>query len=112
MSITMGVALVATVAQASGGAGNPVYLKCDFGSQALVNLSADEGASSVSISVPSTGYTARFRAIFSATEVAFEDSQLAYRLSRTDLSITREIKLINDVETGKCAIEAPPKRAF
>jgi hypothetical protein len=93
--------------------GEPVYLRCHFPQNNTdVMITADEANSSVTIALPSTGYSGKLAAAFTAGEVRFQDNQLAYVLSRTDLSIERTIKMIRSSDTGKCEIEKAPKRAF
>ena len=94
-------------------ASTPIYLRCAFGPEsAEVLITADEANSAVTVAVPSTGHTEKMAAAFSATDVRFQNRQLAYVVSRTDLSVARTIKLIRETDSGKCSIEQPPKRAF
>jgi len=94
-------------------ANGPIYLRCAFapGSPEVL-ITADEANSAVTLSVPSTGHTEKLAAAFNATDVRFQNKQLAYVVSRTDLSVARTIKLISETDNGKCAVEQPPKRAF
>lgn len=91
----------------------PTYLRCTFPSNnVVVMITADEANSSVTVALPSTGFTRKFGAAFTATEVRFQDSDLSYIVSRTDLSVVRTIKLIKSTDKGQCAVEKAPPRAF
>ncbi len=104
--VVAGTALVAA-------ANTPIYLRCTFEpNSTAVLITADEANSAVTISVPSTGHTEKLPAAFSATDLRFQNRQLSYVVSRTDLSVSRTIKLIKETDTGRCAIEQAPKRAF
>lgn len=93
--------------------GEPVYLRCHFPQNNTdVMITADEANSAVSVALPSTGYSEKLPAAFTASEVRFKNTRVAYVLSRTDLSVTRTISLINSSDSGKCEIEKAPKRAF
>ena len=91
---------------------DPTYLRCTFPEGVQVFVTADEPNSAVSVSIPASGYTAKFAATFTATEVRFGDRTLSYIVSRTDLSATRHINLLNETEKGQCKVEQAPKRAF
>jgi len=91
----------------------PVYLRCSFpGNGAVVMITPDEANAAVTVALPATGYSAKMPAAFTASEVRFQDTRVAYVLSRTDLSVTRTIKMISSTDNGKCEIEKAPKRAF
>jgi hypothetical protein len=93
--------------------GEPVYLRCHFPQNNTdVMITADEANSAVTVALPSTGYSGKMNAAFTAGEVRFQDDQLSYVLSRTNLSLKRTIKLISSSDLGTCAIEKAPKRAF
>lgn len=51
-------------------------------------------------------------ASFSDTEVRFGGRDLAYVISRVDLSIRRTIRILGKDDTGRCTMKRPPKRAF
>ncbi|MDZ7896396.1 MAG: hypothetical protein U5M50_16470 [Sphingobium sp.] len=92
----------------------PIYLTCDFAEKPGygIKLTADEGAGTVAVIVPSTGYSETMRAAFSTDRVVFEGRLLSYSLSRVSLKLERTIKSINAIDHGICRIEAAPKRAF
>jgi len=101
------------LALAAAGADHPTYLRCSFDRPGGdIYITADEPNSSVTVAVPSTGFSEKLQAAFTPTEVRFQNRQLSYVLSRTDLSVARTIKLLSSVDNGKCAIEQAPKRAF
>jgi len=94
-------------------AAQPIYLQCNFPKTAAVlDVSADEPNAAVTTVLRSSGYTEKYPAAFTATEVRFQNNMLAYVLSRTDLTIQRTIKLLGSSDLGSCAIQTPPKRAF
>lgn len=89
----------------------PTYLRCPFrGSDVLIT--ADEANSSVTLTVPSTGHIEKLPAAFSATELRFSNSRVAYTISRTDLTAIRSVPAINATHMAQCVVEVPPKRAF
>ncbi|MBQ1499066.1 MAG: hypothetical protein IIZ38_12195 [Sphingomonas sp.] len=93
--------------------GEPVYLRCYFpDNKTEVMITADEANSAVSVALPSTGYSGKMAAAFTASEVRFQGTHVAYVLNRTDLTVIRTIRMINSSDSGKCAIEKAPKRAF
>jgi hypothetical protein len=92
---------------------HPTYLRCIIQPQGTeVLITADEANSAVTVALPSTGHSEKMAAAFTATDVRFQNRQVAYVVSRTDLSIDRTIKLINSTDHGKCTVEQAPKRAF
>jgi hypothetical protein len=91
----------------------PIYLQCNFPKNgAVLDVSVDESNAAVTTVLRSSGYTEKYPAAFTATEVRFQNDMLAYVLSRTDLSIQRTIKLLSSSDSGTCTIQVPPKRAF
>jgi len=89
----------------------PVCLTCLFGAVS-VQFTADEQEATVSLFVPTTGYSNTMRGTFTPDQVVFRDTQLAYKLSRTNLEMTRTIILINSPEHGQCKVQPTPERAF
>jgi hypothetical protein len=107
----MSIIIAAIVAATS--ANVPIYLKCTFpGNGAVLDLTADEPNLAVTTVLASTGYTEKYPAAFTPTELRFEGRQLGYVVNRVDLSIRRTIKLIDSTDAGKCALVTAPKRAF
>ena len=94
----------------------PVYLTCTFedgnGAAFPVELTIDEANESVSVYMPTTGNGERFRAIFRPDEVLFSDQRIRYSLSRVDLTLTRDVPMIEARDVAPCSIEDPPERAF
>ncbi|QCI93257.1 hypothetical protein [Novosphingobium sp. EMRT-2] len=91
------------------------YLSCEFQSNGgvwPVNITADEQSGKVTLFMPSSGHTETVPAAFGADKVVFRTGMMAYELSRTDLSITRVVSVINSTEQGRCKVQQPPKRAF
>ncbi len=104
-------------------AATPTYLACTLtgsdGKPFHTNIASDEANQTVTYSVPSTGYSERFPALFSAATVSWTDKErftsLRYELSRTDLTFTRQLTIGDQpspVKTGTCKLESAPKRAF
>lgn len=105
--------LFASLLMAAAPAAQPIYLQCNFPKNgAVLDVSADEPNAAVTTVLRSSGYTEKYPAAFTATEVRFQNNMLAYVLSRTDLTIQRTIKLLGDTDLGSCAIQTAPKRAF
>lgn len=103
-------ALAATPASAT-----PTYLKCTFpmGDRGFeVQVTADEASSTVTVYMPTTGHTEKMNAVFTPTQVLFQNRMMSYALSRTDLSIRRVVPMIKSTENGKCAVVVVPTRAF
>ena len=94
------------------GGPTPIYLRCSFSNKTDVMITADEGNSSVTVALPSTGYSEKIPAAFTATEVRFQNRMLSYVINRTDLSAVRTIRSINSTDAGHCQIETAPKRVF
>lgn len=94
----------------------PTYMTCIFtnseGTTSEVKITADEGAGTVSVLVPKTGYTGRMAGTFTPDRVVFKDDMLDYGISRVDLTATRTIRMINSTDKGKCSVDPAPKRAF
>lgn len=106
MSALLSLALMAA-------AGQPTYLQCVFSSNGIaVDFLMDEANSTVAVSLASTGHTAKVGAAFTPTEVRFRDDMLTYVISRTDLTARRTITSIDSTDTGRCTVQAAPKRAF
>jgi hypothetical protein len=105
--------LLTSLAVSTPSAAAPTYLQCSFPeSTAKVDITADEPNSSVTISLPSTGYIEKVAASFTPEEVRFETRLLSYVVSRTDLTVKRNVPSLRRSETGKCELVAAPKRAF
>lgn len=103
------VALLLAAAPAS----EPTYLQCTFPKNgAIVDITADEQNSAVTISLAATGYTDKFPAAFTPTEVRFQGRDIGYVIDRTDLSVRRTIKLLNSTDFGACLVQKVGKRAF
>lgn len=91
----------------------PVYLNCMLnngnpGEESLWKIALDEAAGTVSYSIPSQDLNAKYPAIFTQDKVTF----LSIEISRIDLTITRNMKLINQIDKGKCEIAQIPGRKF
>lgn len=87
------------------------YLRCDFGSTSVF-VTTDEANSLVTVSLPSTGFTRRAAAAFTANGVRFDIGNVSYEISRVDLTAVRSVPIINRVDTAKCVVETPGPRAF
>ena len=91
----------------------PIYLKCVFpGNGAVLDVTADEANSSILTILESSGHVEKYNAAFTPSEVRFSSRDLSYVLSRTDLGISREIRMISSVDRGTCSLQQAPKRAF
>lgn len=104
------LALLATPAAAA-----PTYLRCSFPSRDAsfeVQITADEANSTVTVFMPRTGHTERMNAVFTPTQVLFQNRMMSYALSRTDLSIRRTVPAIRAVDEGRCDLVTAPRRAF
>ena len=111
---------LATMLPASAAA-SPTYLKCSFteeGKTVAMLVAADEADGSVTTHSGPTGYSERRSAVFSPTSVRWASPSpsggLRYALSRTNLSITRDLVIGDKTVTdhGTCKLQAPPRRAF
>lgn len=103
---------------ASPVAAAPTYLVCTFpkGPVAL-DVTADEANGQVTTLVESTGYMEKRTAIFSPSSVKWSSAgslELAYSLSRIDLSLQRVMTIGDKTfpDTATCKIQEAPKRAF
>lgn len=93
----------------------PVYLHCSIGGPprpALVDVTADEVNSIVTIMVDGTPAPQRFTASFSPGRVVFGDGFSNYTLDRSTLAIVREVRRYGMVDRGECRLEKAVKRAF
>ena len=105
----------------TGASAAPSYLRCSFtkdGSTVVLSVTADEDSGTVTTVVENTGHSERQNAVFSATSVRWNSPMdyggLRYEISRTDLSIVRDL-VIGDktfTDRGTCAVQKAPKRAF
>lgn len=96
-------------------AATPTYLECNFPSRDAsfeVQVTADEANSTVTVYMPKTGNTEKMTAVFTPTQVLFQNRMMSYTLSRTDLSINRTVPMIKASDNGKCEVVTAPKRAF
>lgn len=91
----------------------PTYLECAFTSDApVLDITTDEANSSVTLVNRTTGYVEKFPAAFTSTEVHFQSNLMSHTIDRTDLSISRTVKLLQTTTAGKCKVIPAPKRAF
>jgi hypothetical protein len=100
----------------------PTYLQCPFvgngGASAVLAVTADEANGAVTTLMTSTGYTERRVAVFSPISGKWNSpsryTTLRYELSRTDLTLVRELVIGDHVtkEIASCKIQETPKRAF
>lgn len=93
----------------------PVYLSCTFlidGNPNTLDFTADESAAQVSIFVPNSGRSRTVNATFTPDKVVINEEQVIWTISRTDLSITRYIKLVDSANSGKCDVQQVPTRVF
>lgn len=94
---------------------DPVYLTCVYqenGAPERLDITANEQAGTVSLSVPRNGYSAVVRAAFSRDRVSFSEGPvLSYVINRTNLAFT-VARLGGGSVEGKCQLQPPPKRAF
>lgn len=109
-SLVVTLAFVAAPALAQ-----PTYLTCSFPSRDKsfeVQITADEANSLVTVFMPRTAHTEKMNAVFTPTQVLFQNRMMSYALSRTDLSIQRTVPLIKAVDEGSCEVVTAPKRQF
>ncbi len=100
------------IAATAAGTEHPVtYLRCQF-ETSEVYITADEANSSVTVSLPSTGFVRRAPAAFTAADVRFSLGGVFYEISRTDLTVVRSVPVIKRVDKTKCILETPKPRAF
>lgn len=114
-SICAIIGFAATTSIATPATAAPTYLKCIFPAndgEWPVDITADEGESSVTLIMPRSGRMERLRGAFGPDNVIFGNAQIRYILSRTDLTIQRFTPIIREAVTGKCKIAPPPKREF
>ena len=100
---------------ATPAAAAPTYLTCTFPSRDgsfEVQVTADEANSRVTLFMPRTGHRETLDAVFTPTQVLFQNRMMSYVLSRTDLSIRRTVPLIRSVDEGRCDLVEAPRRAF
>lgn len=108
--LVISLALLATPAAAA-----PTYLTCSFPSRDAsfeVQITADQANSTVTVFMPRTGHTERMNAVFTPTQVHFQNRMMSYVLSRTDLSIRRTVPAIRAVDDGRCGLVITPRRVF
>lgn len=105
----------------SAAAAAPTYLQCTFMKESrttVLEVTADEASGTVTTLVQSSGFSERRTAVFSPTSVKWSSPMsfggLRYDLSRTDLSIKRDLVIGDKTfpEQGICRIQTAPKRAF
>jgi hypothetical protein len=99
----------------------PTYLQCSFikdGKTVILSVTPDEDSGSVTTLVENTGHSERQTAVFSPTSVRWNSPMsfggLRYALSRTDLTIVRDL-VIGDktfTDNGTCKLQKAPERKF
>jgi hypothetical protein len=110
--------MIAAASAAVGQPAGPIYLACSItndAGQLAVDLAVDESGQQATVSLPSTGYSARRTAIFTPTEVRVTDGPGTWVVDRVSLAFERVLviggKQWND--RGSCKLKpAPAKRAF
>ncbi|KRA84182.1 hypothetical protein [Altererythrobacter sp. Root672] len=90
----------------------PTYLDCRFPGAVPIKITADEATGKATVFVPSTGFTETLTAAFTPDEVIFANNMLDYKISRTDLSIDRTVRLLKKTDRGQCKVVEAPPRAF
>lgn len=90
------------------------YLTCTVTSQPgwSIEVAANEETSTVTTNIPMTGFSGKGVGIFTASDVVFGDRDISYRISRTDLSFERTIRILRQTDRGFCKVNAAPRRAF
>ena len=120
LSMRLLLVLIAFVAAPAFAA--PIYLQCSFakaeGPPFVLAVTADEANGSVTTLATHSGFSERLTAVFSPTSVKWSTFKsyggLRYELSRTDLTLVRELVVGENVtrDAGTCKIQEVPKRAF
>jgi hypothetical protein len=93
---------------------NVIYLDCvipDDTGKRLFHITLDESTQSVSYIIPEFNVQKTFKCIFTPDKVVFN----SFEINRVDLSITRTIKIVDDirVDKGTCTmLQAPSGRKF
>lgn len=90
----------------------PAYMRCEFSSGAPVEITIDESVGTVVLFMPHSGYTRTIRAVFRPDRVIFSIPDIAYEISRVDMTATRVLSFSRRPESGKCDLLRAPKRAF
>lgn len=93
----------------------PVYLKCYFdvdGTIASIDVTADEDDGTVAVHIPTSGFSERLNATFTASQVIFRNNLISYVINRVDLTINRTVRMLNSIDRGQCEVQEAPRRAF
>ena len=111
----LSIALLLIAAIPAEAMASPAYLECEFvsnGQAFPVSVTADEAAGTVALFMPTTGNRQQLVGTFTADRVMFATRSMSYVIDRVNLTITRNVHIIQSTEVGKCKVQTPPKRAF
>lgn len=93
----------------------PVYLECMMTlgkgqKETQWNVTLDEAAGTVAYTIPELGTAKKSQGIFAPDKVRFD----AMEISRVDLTFTRTINLLGDIQRdqGQCKMAPTPARKF